>query len=157
YKFNNDDDLKNFAISLARVARHHELEGFILSDYRIAVLLHALMDALLGCVGGGDIGQLFPDADPALDNVSSCVLLDEVMTLAREKGFSLEHVDVTVIAQRPKVGPHREEIRKNLARLLGLGVESVNVKATTEEGLGFTGSCQGIKSVAVATGRQTRG
>ena len=121
------------------------------------VLLHALMDALLGCVGGGDIGQLFPDADPALDNVSSCVLLDEVMTLAREKGFSLEHVDVTVIAQRPKVGPHREEIRKNLARLLGLGVESVNVKATTEEGLGFTGSCQGIKSVAVATGRQTRG
>ncbi len=120
------------------------------------VLLHALMDALLGCVGGGDIGQLFPDADPALDNVSSSALLDEVMSLVRERDFCLEHVDITVIAQRPKIGPYREEIRKNLARLLGLGVESVNVKATTEEGLGFTGSCQGIKAVAITTGCQSR-
>ncbi len=117
------------------------------------VLLHAVMDAVLGCVGGGDIGVLFPDADPALDNVSSVVLLDEVMALAARRGFRLEQMDVTVITQRPKVNPHREAIRANLARLLGLDLASVNVKATTEEGLGFTGEGLGIKAVAVAVGK----
>ncbi len=116
------------------------------------VLLHALMDALLGCTGGGDIGTFFPDSDPAFDNVSSVVLLDTVLEELRKAGIALSHVDMTIIAQIPKVGPHREAIRKNVARLLGLELGAVNVKATTEEGLGFTGERLGIKAVAVVAG-----
>lgn len=115
------------------------------------VLLHALMDAILGCLGEGDIGRLFPDTDAAFDNASSAILLDEVMELSRRKGFRVLHADITVIAQIPKVGPHRERIREAVARLLGLSPERVNIKATTEEGLGFTGQKQGIKCVAVVT------
>lgn len=116
------------------------------------VLLHALMDALLGCTGGGDIGTFFPDSDPAFDNISSVVLLDTVLDELRKAGIVLSHVDMTIIAQIPKIGPYRETIRKNVARLLGLEPGAVNVKATTEEGLGFTGERLGIKAVAVVTG-----
>lgn len=116
------------------------------------VLLHALMDAILGCFGGGDIGALFPDNDPALDGVSSAVLLDEVLTLSRKSGFTVGSVDMTVIAQKPKVSPHREAIRANVARLMGLPRGAVNMKGTTEEGLGFTGALEGLKAVVVVTG-----
>lgn len=116
------------------------------------VLLHALMDALLGCIGAGDIGTFFPDSDPAFDNINSAVLLDTVLEHVQKADVRITHVDLTVIAQTPKVGPHREAIRRNVARLLGLRLNMVNVKATTEEGLGFTGERLGIKAVAVVTG-----
>ena len=115
------------------------------------VLLHALMDAILGCLAVGDIGTLFPDTDAAFEGVDSALLLAEVMMLARKAGLRLTHVDVTVIAQVPKISPHRALIHKNLCALLGLENEAVNVKATTEERLGFTGRKEGIKAVAVVS------
>ena len=116
------------------------------------VLLHALVDAVLGCVAAGDIGQLFPDTDPALDNMASGVFLSEAMLLAKSKGLAISHVDLTIIAQIPRIAPHTQAIRVNVAALLGLDKERVNLKATTEEGLGFTGEKKGIKAVAVVTG-----
>ncbi len=113
------------------------------------VLLHALMDALLGCAGLGDIGEHFPDADAAFDNISSAVLLDEVLRLFHGRGLRLSNVDLTIVAQKPRVGAHKAAIRKNVARLLRLPPECVNVKATTEEKLGFTGRVEGIKAQAV--------
>ncbi|MEG1610602.1 MAG: 2-C-methyl-D-erythritol 4-phosphate cytidylyltransferase [Bilophila sp.] len=115
------------------------------------VLLHALMDALLGCVGAGDIGQHFPDTDPAYENSSSAMLLENVLALVRPT-MRITHVDLTIIAQIPKINPHREKIRTSVAALLGLETTAVNLKATTEEGLGFTGEGLGIKAVAVVTG-----
>lgn len=126
-------------------------EYLILAHSDGDVLLHALMDAILGCFGGGDIGRLFPDNDPAFENISSSVLLDEVMRRAAEKGVCLTHVDLTVIAQKPKLSPHAEAIRHNVARLLNLLPEQVAFKATTEEKLGFTGELKGIKAVALVT------
>ena len=115
--------------------------------------LTALVDGCLAWVyRGGDIGTFFPDSDPALDNVNSAVLLDTVLEHVQKANVHITHVDLTVIAQIPKVGPHREMIRRNVARLLGLDMGAVNVKATTEEGLGFTGERLGIKAVAVVTG-----
>jgi len=116
------------------------------------VLLHALTDALLGCIGGGDIGQHFPDTDAALDNANSAVLLDEVLGLTRSAGLEITNVDLTVIAQVPKLAPWREQIRRNVCRLLALDAMAVNVKATTEEKLGFTGEKKGLKAVATVTG-----
>ena len=115
------------------------------------VLLHALMDAILGCFAGGDIGQLFPDNDPAFENISSSVLLDHVLTKAAEAGVRLVHADLTVIAQKPKLAPHADAIRRNVSRLLDLPLDHVAFKATTEEKLGFTGALQGIKAVALVT------
>lgn len=116
------------------------------------VLLHALSDALLGCIGGGDIGQHFPDSDAAFDNANSAMLLDEVLRMTAEANLVITHVDLTIIAQVPKLAPWREQIRTNIAQLLGLDLHAVNVKATTEEGLGFTGEKKGIKAVAAVTG-----
>lgn len=116
------------------------------------VLLHALVDALLGCVAAGDIGTLFPDADPAFDNMASGVFVSEALVLARKQGLTISHVDLTIIAQIPRIGPHAQAIRLNVAALLGLDKSRVNVKATTEEGLGFTGEKKGIKAVALVTG-----
>jgi 2-C-methyl-D-erythritol 4-phosphate cytidylyltransferase/2-C-methyl-D-erythritol 2,4-cyclodiphosphate synthase len=115
-------------------------------------LLHALMDALLGCIGGGDIGGLFPDTDPAYENISSGVLLSEVRERCLRLGLIVRHVDITVIAQTPRIAPHRQNIAANVARLLHLPADRVNVKATTEEHLGFTGEKKGIKVLAVVTG-----
>ena len=115
------------------------------------VLLHALMDAILGCFAGGDIGRLFPDNDPAFDNISSSVLLDHVMTKAAEAGVRLTHVDLTVVAQKPKLSPHADAIRRNVARLLDLPLDHVAFKATTEEHMGFTGELKGIKAVALVS------
>jgi 2-C-methyl-D-erythritol 4-phosphate cytidylyltransferase / 2-C-methyl-D-erythritol 2,4-cyclodiphosphate synthase len=116
------------------------------------VLLHAVTDAILGCVGEGDIGRHFPDSDPALDNMASGVFLSEVLLLSRQRGLTINQVDLTIIAQIPKIGPHAEAIRVSVAALLGLDKSRVNLKATTEEGLGFTGRKEGIKAVALVSG-----
>ena len=115
------------------------------------VLLHALMDALLGCAALGDIGEHFPDTDETYANISSAILLDHVLSLIRAKRISPMHVDATIIAQKPKIAPYREQIRNNIARLLALPKEHVNIKATTEETLGFTGRCEGIKAHCLVT------
>lgn len=119
------------------------------------VLLHALCDAILGCVGLGDIGDHFPDSDDSFENISSAILLSEVLDKARGLGLSIAHVDLTVIAQTPRLSPHKAAIRSNVARLLELPDSRVNVKATTEERLGFTGRKEGIKAVAVVTGARS--
>jgi 2-C-methyl-D-erythritol 4-phosphate cytidylyltransferase/2-C-methyl-D-erythritol 2,4-cyclodiphosphate synthase len=119
------------------------------------VLLHALCDAILGCLGLGDIGEHFPDSDKKFDNISSAILLSEVMDKARHMGLTVTHVDLTVIAQTPRLSPHKAGIRANVARLMELSDHQVNVKATTEEHLGFTGRKEGIKAVAVVTAART--
>lgn len=117
------------------------------------VLLHALSDALLGCACLGDIGQHFSDKDARFEGISSAILLHQVLDMVREAGCTPCHVDMTIVAQVPKLAPYREEIRKNVARLMGLPASSVNLKATTEEHLGFTGRSEGIKAYAVVTAR----
>lgn len=114
------------------------------------VLTHALMDALLGAAALGDIGQLFPDKDPAYEGADSLVLLKTVCDLLKEKGFRIGNVDITVVAQRPKLAPYREEMRRRLAEVMELELSCVSVKATTEEGLGFTGAGEGISATAIA-------
>ena len=113
------------------------------------VLTHAVMDALLGAAGLGDIGQHFPDTDPAYAGADSLKLLEHVAGLLRERGFAVGNVDATVLAQRPKLAPHIPRMRENLARAMGAEPAQVNVKATTEEGLGFTGSGEGMAAHAV--------
>lgn len=113
------------------------------------VLLHAVMDALLGAAAMGDIGKHFPDTDPAYKGISSVELLKRVGGLLAEQGFLVENIDATVIAQAPKLRPYIDEMRENIAGALEMEVSCVNVKATTEEGLGFTGSGQGISAQAV--------
>ena len=113
------------------------------------VLTHAVMDALLGAAGLGDIGQHFPDTDPAYAGADSLKLLEHVAGLLRERGFVVGNVDATVLAQRPKLAPHIPQMRENLARAMGAEPAQVNVKATTEEGLGFTGSGEGMAAHAV--------
>lgn len=116
------------------------------------VLMHALVDAILGCLGKGDIGDLFPDSEEKYEDLSSAVFLSEVLLMAQKENLELQHIDMTVIAQVPRITPFKDQIRSNLAGLTGLKPEQVNVKATTEEKLGFTGSKQGIKAMAMVTG-----
>ncbi len=113
------------------------------------VALHAIMDALLGAAALRDIGYHFPDSDPAYEGASSLDLLSRVGVLLEEKGYMVENIDCTVIAQRPKLAPYIEQMISNVARTLGLEREQVNIKATTEEGLGFTGRLEGISAQAV--------
>lgn len=113
------------------------------------VLVHALMDALLGAAGLRDIGVLFPDNDPAYKNISSMLLLDRVMLTLEHAGYAVGNVDVTVLAQRPKLKDYIPVMRENLARAMKIPLDCVNIKATTEEGLGFTGSGEGIACHAV--------
>lgn len=113
------------------------------------VLLHAISDALLGAAGLGDIGKHFPDRDPAYKGISSLVLLEKVGALLEEKGFLIENIDATIIAQEPKMRPYIDSMQENIAKALGVDVSQVNVKATTEEGLGFTGAGEGISSQAI--------
>ena len=115
------------------------------------VLLHALIDALLGAAALGDIGRLFPDSDERYRGADSRVLLREVADLLERSGFSVGNVDVTLIAQRPKIAPYVPRMRENIAADLKLPLEAVSVKATTEEGLGFTGSGEGMAAQAAAT------
>ncbi|MCI8433895.1 MAG: 2-C-methyl-D-erythritol 2,4-cyclodiphosphate synthase [Lachnospiraceae bacterium] len=113
------------------------------------VLLHAVMDALLGAAALGDIGKHFPDSDPAYKGISSVTLLKKVGELLGEKGFLVENIDATVIAQAPKLRPYIDVMRENIAEALEMDSVCVNVKATTEEGLGFTGAGEGIAAQAV--------
>ena len=113
------------------------------------VLLHAIMDALLGAAALGDIGKHFPDTDPAYKGISSIKLLEHVGSLLEENCFLIENIDATIIAQAPKMRPHIDAMRQNIANALCIMVDQVNVKATTEEGLGFTGSGEGISAQAI--------
>ena len=113
------------------------------------VLVHAVGDALLGAAALGEIGKHFPDTDPEYEGVSSIRLLEHVGRLLDEKGYVIENIDATIIAQRPKMRPYIDQMRENIAEALKIETDQVNVKATTEEGLGFTGSGEGISSQAV--------
>ena len=113
------------------------------------VLTHAIMDALLGAAGMGDIGQHFPDSDAAYKNISSLCLLTKVGKLLAHEGWQIENIDTTVIAQAPKLSPYRDEMKRNIANALNLLPSAINIKATTEEGLGFTGTEQGIAAQAI--------
>ena len=114
------------------------------------VLAHAVMDALLGAAALGDIGKLFPDSDPAYAGADSLVLLRRVAEVLAEHGYGIGNVDATVLAQRPKLAPHIPEMRERLADAMGIVPGRGSVKATTEEGLGFTGTGEGIAAHAVA-------
>lgn len=114
------------------------------------VLVHAVMDALTGAARLGDIGKLFPDTDPRYAGISSLKLLAEVGRLLGKKGFAVVNIDAVLLAQAPKVGPYRPQMAANIAAALGIDPEQVNVKATTEEGLGFTGDGSGMAAHAVA-------
>ena len=113
------------------------------------VLVHAVMDALLGAAALGDIGKHFPDTDPAYKGISSIRLLEQVGSLLEDNCFLIENIDATIIAQAPKMRPHIDTMRQNIAAALKIDISQVNVKATTEEGLGFTGNGEGISSQAI--------
>ncbi|MBS6821571.1 MAG: 2-C-methyl-D-erythritol 2,4-cyclodiphosphate synthase [Roseburia sp.] len=126
-----------------------EYEYGLLGHSDADVLLHAIMDALLGAAALGDIGTHFPDTDERYRGISSVRLLAYVDQLLEENGYSVGNIDATIIAQRPKMAPYIPKIRENIANTLGLELNQVNIKATTEEGLGFTGSGDGISAQAV--------
>ncbi len=141
-----------------RFAEHRDLIlGGVKIDYRLGllghsdadVLLHAISDALLGALALGDIGKHFPDTDPAYENADSLVLLQRCFSLIEEKGYKISNIDATVIAQKPKLAPYIDAMRENIARACDTPVDNVSVKATTEEGLGFTGAMEGISAHAV--------
>ena len=113
------------------------------------VLLHAIMDALLGAAAMGDIGKHFPDTDPEYEGASSMKLLEHVGKLLEEENYQIINIDATIIAQRPKMAPHIPQMVENVARVLKLEKNQLNIKATTEEGLGFTGTGEGISSQAI--------
>lgn len=112
------------------------------------VLLHAIMDALLGAAALGDIGKHFPDTDPAYEGISSMTLLKKVGELLWQSGYRVGNIDAIIIAQRPKMASYREQMRENVANALGISIGQISIKATTEEGLGFTGAGEGISSQA---------
>ncbi|MBQ9066622.1 MAG: 2-C-methyl-D-erythritol 2,4-cyclodiphosphate synthase [Clostridia bacterium] len=114
------------------------------------VLLHAISDALLGAAGDGDIGGMFPDNDDRFLDADSMVLLQQVVERLKQEGYHVSNLDATVIAQKPKLAPYLPEMRRNIAAVCGVPESSINVKATTEEHLGFTGRCEGISAHAVA-------
>lgn len=113
------------------------------------VLVHAIMDALLGAAALGDIGKHFPDTDEKYKGISSIALLEHVGKLLDEHLYVIENIDATIIAQRPKMLPHMEQMKKNIAETLHIELDQINIKATTEEGLGFTGAGEGISSQAI--------
>lgn len=115
------------------------------------VLLHAITDALLGAAALGDIGKHFPDTDPAYKGISSLRLLEHAGKLLEEKNYVVENIDATIIAQKPKMAPYIPAMRENVAKALQISVDQINIKATTEEGLGFTGSGEGISSQAICS------
>ena len=113
------------------------------------VLVHAIMDALLGAAALGDIGKHFPDTDPQYKGISSMKLLEHVRLILEKNGYVVENIDATVIAQKPKLRPYIAQMEENIAKTLGIAKEQINIKATTEEGLGFTGTEEGISSQAI--------
>ena len=137
----------NRDLILGGVKIPHELG--LLGHSDADVLLHSIMDALLGAAALGDIGKHFPDTDPAYKGADSVKLLEHVGRLIREAGYSIENIDATIIAQRPKMRPHIDTMRRNIKEALGIELDQINVKATTEEGLGFTGREEGISAQAI--------
>lgn len=129
------------------IEHSHGLVGHSDAD----VLLHAICDALLGAAALGDIGKHFPDTDPQYKGISSLLLLGHVGRLLKENGYTVGNIDSTVAAQRPKLAPHIEQMRRNIADTLGIDIDQVSVKATTTEHLGFEGREEGISAQAVAT------
>lgn len=127
-----------------------EYEKGLLGHSDADVLTHAICDALLGAAALGDIGKLFPDNDEKYKNINSQILLAEVGERIRAAGYTINNVDATIIAQAPKFAPHIDGMRKNLAESLKISVDRIGIKATTEEGLGFTGRKEGIAALAVA-------
>ncbi|MGX9758728.1 2-C-methyl-D-erythritol 2,4-cyclodiphosphate synthase [Clostridioides difficile] len=113
------------------------------------VLIHAIMDSILGALALGDIGKHFPDTDEKYKGIDSMKLLEHVYNLITSKGYKIGNIDSTIIAQSPKMAPHIESMRKNIAKALNTDIGNINIKATTEEGLGFTGSKQGIASQSI--------
>ena len=128
-----------------------EYEKGLLGHSDADVLLHAIMDALLGAAALGDIGKHFPDTDPQYKGISSIKLLEHVGELLSENNFFIGNIDATIIAQAPKFRPYIDKMNENIANALGIELNQVNVKATTEEGLGFTGAGEGISSQAICT------
>lgn len=126
-----------------------EFEKGLLGHSDADVLVHAVMDAILGAAALGDIGKLFPDNDPAYKGADSIALLREVCRRVTEEGYSVGNIDATVMAQRPKLAPFIPQMRKNIAEACGVDISKISVKATTEEGLGFTGSGEGMSASAV--------
>lgn len=120
------------------------------------VLLHAIMDALLGAAAKGDIGKHFPDNDERFKGISSVKLLEEVGKILKEEEYSISNIDATIIAQKPKMLPYIQQMRENIAKVLNIDIGQVNVKATTEEGLGFTGDGSGISSQAICLIESTK-
>ena len=115
------------------------------------VLLHAIMDSLLGACALGDIGKHFPDTDNTFKGISSITLLKETGKLVLKAGYMINNIDATIIAQKPKMSPHIEHMRENISKALNIDVDKINIKATTEEGLGFTGELLGISSQSIAS------
>ena len=126
-----------------------EYESGLLGHSDADVLLHAVCDALLGSLALGDIGKHFPDTDPVYKNADSLELLKKCFSLIAEKGYRIADIDATVIAQKPKLAPYIAQMRQNIAAACNTSAENVSVKATTEEGLGFTGALEGIRAHAV--------
>lgn len=129
-----------------RIGHTHGLDGH--SDADVAI--HALCDALLGALALGDIGRHFPDSDPHYKGIDSKILLEHVCSMIGHHGYAIGNVDITIMAQRPKLAPHIEDMRRTLAEVMGIGADQVSVKATTTERLGFEGREEGISSSAVA-------
>lgn len=138
-------DNRKLIIGGVEIAHEQGLLGHSDAD----VLLHAIMDALLGAAALGDIGKHFPDTDERYKRISSLKLLEHVGKLLEEKLYVIGNIDATIIAQAPKMLPHIPKMRENIAKTLGIELDQINIKATTEEGLGFTGAKQGISSQAI--------
>ena len=134
---------------LGGVAIPHERGLLGHSDADVAV--HALMDALLGAIAAGDIGQHFPDTDPAWKGADSIRLLEAVAAILRERGWRIENTDLTILCEKPKLAPHIPEMRRRMAEAMGVAMDAVSVKATTVEGMGAIGRSEGIAAQAVAT------
>lgn len=126
-----------------------EFEKGLLGHSDADVLVHALMDAMLGALALGDIGKHFPDTDPKYSGISSMKLLSHVDGLIKEKGYEISNADCIVVAQKPKLAPHIDKMRKNIADTVNTDINNISVKATTEEKLGFTGNMDGVKAYAV--------
>lgn len=127
------------------ISHSHGLLGHSDAD----VLVHAIMDSMVGALALGDIGKLFPDTDQEFKDISSIILLEKVYENVMERGYEIGNLDATIIAEKPKLRPYIDQMRENIARILCTEIENVNVKATTEEKLGFTGNLEGISSHAV--------
>lgn len=139
--------VENRKLILGGVEIEHE-KG-LLGHSDADVLLHAIMDSILGALALGDIGKHFPDKDEKYKGADSMKLLEHVYNLIKEKGYAIGNLDATIIAQAPKMAPHIQKMRENIARVLNTDINNVNVKATTEEGLGFTGNKEGISSQSI--------